>query len=331
MKKKKVEKLDLIKHPYQLTANFIKWKFTPGENRILIRLLQRIKVNQTLNKELQIDVEGQVSMKFHWKDLMLENDHATNRLKDDLRKIREKSIRLPSTMMVGKKIVEAELLTGLITEAKWDKYNSFVELRLNETWYKFLLDLSNGYTEYDGLVAYKLNTSYSIKMYYFVCHWFRKGGKTITIKEFRKEFDIAEDMYTTKTASRFKERIIKPAKKLLDKNADKSFNFSEIKNGRSIEGFKFAFYNTRNKAASLIDWKDVNSFLDNVNENFSIDRVQRARISGLIKKYSFPVVKYFYRMQKNIIYDYVANGMTPVDAIAKGLSTYNIDPIEIEA
>lgn len=328
-KKKIVDKLEVLRHPYQLTANFIKWKFTPGENRILIRLLQRIKVNQELKKELQIDFNGLVSMKFHWKDLMLENSHATSRLKEDLKCFREKSILLPSTMIVKGKVTEAELLTGLITEAKWDKHNSHVELKLNESWYQFLIDLSSGFTEYNSLIAYKLNTSYSIKMYYFICHWYRNGGKTLTLEQFRKEFDIPNNIYTTKTASRFIERVLKPSKEVLDKLSDKSFNFSPIKTGRSITGFSIAFYDTKNEKATIIDWHDVNKFLDFINEDFSIDKTQRARISGLIKKYSFPTVKHFYRMQKHVVYDYVASGLTTVDAISKGLVDYNIDPIQI--
>lgn len=325
---KDTNKIEVIKHPYQLTANFIKWKFTTGENRILVRILQRIKVNQELKKELQVNFNNQISLKFHWKDLMLDNDHATRNLKEDLTRIREKSVLLPSTMIIEGKVTESQTLTGVITEATWDKHNSNVELNLNAEWYKFLIDLSNGFTEYNPEIAYKLSTSYSIKMYYFICHWFDKGGRTLSLEAFRKEFDIPDDKYKTRTATAFKTRILNPVKKILDSTADKSFNYSEVKNGRSIDQFIFKFYKTNNENTTFIDWHDVNNFLDVINEDFKLDKRQRARVSGLIKKYSFPIVKHFYRMQKNLIYDYTANGLTPVDAIDKGLKTYNIDPIK---
>jgi len=325
---KSTKDVEVVKHPYQLTANFVKWKFTPGENRILIRILQRIKVNQDRNISPQINFEQQITLKFHYRDLMLEGVNDTNKLRKNIQNLREKSLYIPYTKKDGKGVEQEKVrLTGVITEADYDLGSSEVVFYLNVKWYNFLLDVRS-HTKYLAPVAYKLNTSYSIKMYYFVCHWFNNKGHKLTLEQLRKEFDIPEDQYRTKTASRFKERILKPSKELLDKVADRSFNFTEIKEGRSIIGFSFIFYETKNVKASLIDWHDVNKFLDSINDDFPINKTQRARIAGLIKKFSFPIVKHFFRMQKHIILDYVNQNMTVVDAIAKGLKKYNIDPIQ---
>ncbi len=325
---KSTKDVEIIKHPYQLTANFIKWKFTPGENRILIRILQRIKVNQENNFAPQINLQEQIALKFHYRDLMLEGVNDTNKLRKDIQSLREKSLYIPYSKKDGKGVEQEKVrLTGVITEADYDLGSSEVVFYLNCKWYNFLLDVRS-HTKYLAPVAYKLNTSYSIKMYYFVCHWFNNGGHTLTLEKLRKEFDIPDDKFLTKTASRFKERILKPSKELLDKVADRSFNFTEIKQGRSITGFSFKFYETKNAKASIIDWHDVNKFMDSINKDFKIDKIQRARIAGLIKKYSFPIVKHFYRMEKHVVFDYVSNKMTVVDAIAKGLKDFNIDPIQ---
>lgn len=328
MSKKYVNKPEIIQHPYQLTANFIKWKFSPGENRVLIRMLQRIKLNQEQDKNLQIDFNNQVSLRFHWRDLMLPNDNASGRLKVDLTKLREKSIQIPSTIEINGNVEKSLLTTGIITETNWDLNNSYVDIKLNDQWYLFLLDLSKGYTEYNGVVAYKLNSSYTIKMYYFICHWFDKPGITLTIENIRKEFDIPLDKYTIKTASRIKSRILEPAKKNLDKYSDKSFNYTPVKEGRKIIGFSFVFYSTKNDKDNkkVVDWKVVNSFLDEINKEFVLVKEQRARMIGLIKKYTFPIVKYFYKQQKHVIYDHVSSGLTFVDAMDKGLKDYNLDP-----
>jgi plasmid replication initiation protein len=329
-KGKKVNNVVTIRHPYQLTANFIKWKFTPGENRVLLKILQRIKHNQVMNVESQLNIQDSVTLRFHWRDLMLDNVNDTKKLREDLKLLRSKSVAIPYTKTIKGVTSEHERITGLISEADFDFGKSHVELFLNSRWYAFLIDISKGFTEYNSLVAYNLSTTYSIKMYYFINHWFDTGGKTMSIAKIRKEFNIPDEKYANDTASAFKKRILDPTKKALDETADRSFSYSDVKQGRSIVGFKLAFHNTKNHNPTVIDWKDVNNFLDILERHFKMDTIQRARLSGLVKKYSFQMIKHFYNQQRHVVEDNVNAGMTVVDAFSKALNDYHIEPITAE-
>ena len=87
---------EIIRQPYQLTANFIKFKFSAGENRIVVRILQRIKVHQEINYTPQINLDGNVSLQFHYRDLLLDTDNAKERLDVNLQELREKTLPVES-------------------------------------------------------------------------------------------------------------------------------------------------------------------------------------------------------------------------------------------
>ena len=239
---------EIIRQPYQLTANFIKFKFSAGENRIVVRILQRIKVHQEINYTPQINLDGNVSLQFHYRDLLLDTDNAKERLDANLQGLREKTLPVESIMTVDGKKEKSVKLIGVIEKPEWTKNRSHVQINLDSGFYGFLTDLSKGYTEYLAESSFNLTGTYNIKFYYYVRQWLQTGGRRVTLEQFRKELEIPADKYTTNTSSAFKQKIIDPAKDMLDEIADVSFNYSDVKEGRRTIGYNFKFYKTNNKA-----------------------------------------------------------------------------------
>lgn len=317
----KVENLpDRVRQPYDLTRNFVRHKFSPEENRILIRILQRVKVYQSINYSPKLNSNRRVGMRFHWRELLLPNQNSKNRLEESLKLLREKSVFIKSLMQINGNLEPSIIGSGVISRYQYDTVKTFVDIEIESEWYDYIKDLSMGYTEFDSKTSYRLSSSYSIKLYYFCCHWLEKGGLTLTVDQFKKEFDINENIYMSKTASRFKEKILDPGKKALDASADVSFNYTEIRSGRKITGFVFKFYKTKNyKTYTGFEIDRVGEIFNRLEKEFSfvLTKKDKARISGICKKYSYTVIRSILSIYSMDIIEYVSNRVNIADAISK--------------
>ncbi len=283
---------DVVRQPYQLTANFIKFNFSAGENRILVRILQRIKVHQEVNYTPQINIEGNIALEYHYRDLLLGGDNAKERLDENLKKLREKTLPIRSKMKVDGKKQDSTKLIGIIEKPQWTDTRTHVQIELDADFYGFLTDLSKGFTEYLAESSFNLTGTYNIKFYYYVRQWFDTGGRTVhTLKQFRKELEIPEDIYRTNTSAAFKSRIIEPAKKMLDEIADVSFNYTELKQGRKIVGYVFSFYKTNNKVPLRHNIERVDEIFELLETNFKLSKVDKSRLVGIMNKYQFSFLK----------------------------------------
>jgi len=288
---KKIKLPEVIRQPYQLTANFVKFNFSAGENRVLVRILQRIKVHQEINYTPQIDLNGNISLQYHYRDLILDSTNTKERLDDALTKLREKTLPITSKMVVDGREEESIKLVGVIEKPEWTKSRSHVKIDLDAGFYGFLTDLSKGYTEFLADSSFNLTGTYNIKFYYYVRQWMQTGGRKVTLEQFRKELEIPKDKYTTNTSSAFKQKIIDPAKKMLDEIADVSFNYSDIKQGRKTVGFVFKFYQTNNKAPVRHNVERVEEIFSLLECNFDLSKADKSRLVGLINKYQFTFLK----------------------------------------
>lgn len=282
---------EVIRHPYQLTENFIKFKFSAGENRILVRVLQRIKVHQEIDYSPQIDMDGNIPLQYHWRDLIPDNHNAKDRLEKDLLELRKKTLPIKSKMVVDGKEMDSIKNIGVIEKPEWTDSRSHVKLNIDADLYGFLTDLSKGYTEYLANTSFHLTGSYNIKFYYYIRQWFKTGGRRVSLDQFRKELEIPKGKYQKNTASAFKINIIDPAKKMLDEIADVSFNYTDIKTGNRITGFIFKFYKTNNKAPVRHNVERIEEIFELLEGNFDLSKADKSRLIGIMNKYQFTFLK----------------------------------------
>lgn len=282
---------EIVRQPYELTAKFVKFEFSTQENRILVRILQRVKVHQEINYSPQIDLEGNVELQFYWKDLLLENDNAKNNLEKALRALREKTIAIDSEMEIDGKLEPSTKLIGVIERPEWNRSRSHVRMRLDNRYYTFLTNLNKGYTEFVADNSFRLSGIYTIKFYYYIKQWYATGGRTLTLERFRRELEISPDKYRKNTVSAFRQKIIEPAKKDLDELADVSFNYTVIKEGRRVTGFSFKFYRTNNETPRKHSTENIEYIFDLLEPNFELSNETKSRLVGLMNKYQFQFLK----------------------------------------
>lgn len=294
-----------VQHPYSFTEQFLNFDFNIYEYRIILRILQLIKSAQKRNAGIQIDIENNVELLFQVDHFIVPGHKNHNDIKDAIIALREKTIAKNTTLDVeidGSIVtVDGHEFMGLIERPVWSNNNAFVKFKLNEVWFRYLSDVSKGYTQYLVDVAFVCSSTNTLKMYLFINQWFKSKGKTLSVENFRNEFSIP-DSYSI---SKIVERILEPARTELDAISDRSFNYkfhyadgserdaiSPLK-GKKVHKVSFVFYTVmKNKSVwELSDHEHVRAqrFLNKIEKRYSLSEEHRKLLYGLFKMYSLPV------------------------------------------
>jgi len=284
-----------VSQPYELTSQF---DFNIHESRILIRVLQYIKRNQIINAATQIDLNNNVLMRFRPKDLTVSNDYKL--VFDALRSIRRKEIIVDMKSNENGEIANIKRITGLFVEVDYDENNSFVDIKMNADWYMFLVDLSRGFTSYLSNVGFLSSNVKFLNIYQWISHWFKKGsieGIELNEKQIRNNFKI--DKYSD--LRKIIKYVIEPAKKELDKVADKSFNYTLNRlvsgairgKGAKIISISFKFYETNNfkeKKTSTYNAKRAARTIDSFIKIYGLSNLDEQKLGALAKTYDLALL-----------------------------------------
>ena len=97
------------------------------------------------------------------------------------------------------------------------------------------------FTKYFYEIAMSTKSKFTIRLYILISSWKNKGGFYISLNELRKTLDIKEHEY--KNFAKFKEKVLIPAQKELEKIGDCWFNSSchefENRAGKKVIGLNF--------------------------------------------------------------------------------------------
>jgi plasmid replication initiation protein len=209
--------------------------------RILYRLVEfthpvtdGIKLKENLRQlYMSPDLYGNVQFTMYLSDILCgDTDNHYQRIKkafDELQSVKvwdENEEEYKSTPFVYN--LKIKLRTGVATfcVADW-------------VW-NTILNLTKGYRKYELLTAMKLKSSYSMRFYEIMSG--QKKPMYFSLEKLRELFCFEEQQYSQPASIR--ERIIKPSKKELDKNAPYSFDFKEerISDKKTSPIIGFTFY-----------------------------------------------------------------------------------------
>ncbi|MBE7635037.1 replication initiation protein [Tenacibaculum finnmarkense genomovar finnmarkense] len=164
------------------------------------------------------------------------NPQNYNRLRLAIKKLRKTDVDI---------ILEdgTELFTGLIQVAELNtKRAETFKVKLSLDAYKYLLDLSKGYSVKSFLTSLDLKNLYSSYIYDLLCKWRNKPVFQIDLEHLR----FVTNCPKSYRANDIKLRILQPAQKELKKSevSDLTFTYEDVKKGRSIVGFKIFIHHT---------------------------------------------------------------------------------------
>lgn len=186
------------------------------------------------------------------------NPQNYDRLRSAIKKLRKTDIDIVTSD-------GTEIYTGLIEYAEINHRQEFFKARVSLTAYQFLCDLSKGYSLKNFKTALELKTIYSSCIYELLCKWRNKSTFQIDIEELRFITNTENKYPATKD---FKKRVLDSAKKELDESdfTDLTFNYEDIKKGRSITGFRIHIFHTENDSLT------VNKLTTEVSPNWDFNK-----------------------------------------------------------
>ncbi len=294
-----------VRHPYSFTEQYSKFEFSMNEMRIVVRILQVIKDIQQYDKPIQIDINKNVEIRFKVKDLLLTNSKNQPRLHQALKSLRERTITNKNATILDEngQLIPATEMFGFIESAIYSHNNSIVAIKMKDSWFKYLMDLSRGYTQYMAEAVFRFSNPYAPNFYFYINHWFDKKGMTMTFDKFIEKFEIPKDYNISKIES----RILHPVRNELNKIAEKSFNwkitytngiersFDEVKpRGRGIkpEKISLVFYSLKDrepKKLTEFDHGRAQVFIGEIKKKYAVATEGANILYGLIRYYGLEV------------------------------------------
>lgn len=206
--------------------------------------------------------------------------------------------------LISKQIVvesDSDLLTiNWFSFVNYKKKEGIIEVAFNYDLSPFLLNLKKNFSKYGLHNIEKLKSFYAIRIYDLLKAYYYKKTFEKTLLFLRHMFALSEDKY--QRFYDFKRRILDPSKKELDQsNADLTFEYEVIKNGRTPIAINFIIKDKGN-IKKIKENKDpiLNDFLNLIQEDHR---------TALLEKYLAEIInENFYS------HDYIKNKLLYVNS-----------------
>lgn len=280
----KIKNKDVIQSYILTTA---KYDFNVHEKRILYRLVElaqkdlegkELGKGYSINKTLFDDRIVSMPIKAF---LNQEKDKNHTRVKQALRDLRNKTMEFEDD--------KTWELIGIIEKPKIEKYDETVEIEINPKVWHAILSFAKGFRKYELKTAMSFDSIYAMRFYELFSG--KKSPITYKVNNLKIMFNI-EDKYTDRPAA-FIEKVVKVAKRELDKKSPYSFEFRPEKTGRKITHITFfPVYISENRDSDLdkrdlqkkvsLSWDLDKMIVDYLKQNFNFTKEEVKYNIGLL-------------------------------------------------
>jgi len=130
-----------------------------------------------------------------------------------------------------------------LSQADYNYKQGTIQLTLHSFFRPYLLQLKREFTSYQLKNVSKLKGQYSIRIYELLKQYERLKERTFDLDDLRQKLAVT-DKYPA--YGNFKQRVLVPAQKQINKKSDISIEFKEIKVGRAVKRIKFIIESNKN-------------------------------------------------------------------------------------
>ena len=210
------------------------------EKRVMYHIIREVRKRYVLNGSGQKDLFDDLILKIKITDLakeILDAKHIAE-VKKGIISLRLRSFEYQNEH-AGDLELDEWMIVGFINYAEIKK--GVAEVQVSKKLLPYLVELTEQYTEYSLTVAMSLRSKWSQRIYEVCSQWRSAGGFRISVKDLREQF-LLEDKYTEYASlNKFVLQVAhKELKTLYDAGqCDLYFEYSEEKNGRSVENLRF--------------------------------------------------------------------------------------------
>lgn len=246
------------------TITQARYEFTKIEKRIIYRIIKEIR-KKYVTGDLQSNLFNELVISLTFKDLQ-EVSENTQLVYKSVRTLKNRFYEFDS---------EKEwLILGIINKARHLKDKGTWEITVDRDMVGQFVELAKNYTEYSLTVAMSLRSEYSQRLYEYCSQFRSSGGFRMSLKDMKEKMKLTKkyDRYAS-----FKKYVIDVAHKELKDlykagQCDLYFEFSEEKNGRTVENLRFKIISNDNPESKL-SLDDLAYFVrNNLNSIFDVDK-----------------------------------------------------------
>lgn len=259
------------------TITQARYEFTKIEKRIIYRIIKEIR-KQYVTGELQSNLFNELVVCLTFKDLQ-EVSENTQLVYKSIRTLKTRSYEFDND--------EEWLILGIINKARHIKTKGTWEITVDREMVAQFVELAKNYTEYSLTVAMSLRSEYSQRLYEYCSQFRSSGGFRMKVQDMKEKMRLVKkyDRYAG-----FKKYVLDVALKELKElykqgQCDLYFEYSEEKNGRSVETLRFKIisrespetkmsledllYSVRNDLTSIFDIQKMPKNKEFVNKTMS--------------------------------------------------------------
>ncbi|MFM2049274.1 MAG: Plasmid replication initiation protein [Bacteroidota bacterium] len=212
------------------------------EKRVFYYIIKEVR-NRHINGTVQRDLFDDMNLKINVSDLTKEVNARENNAetKKALKSLRKRSFEWDNGLDEGDESYEW-FEVGFINYSEIKK--GIAEIQVSKKLMPFLVELSGQFTPYSLNVAMSLKSKWSQRMYELCQKWHGTDGFRISVADLRKSF-VLEEKYNRYAL--LNERVLQVANRELKAlydigQCDVYFEFSEERNGRSVEMLRFKLF-----------------------------------------------------------------------------------------
>lgn len=226
------------------------------EKRVLYIIIQQIRKDFVLSEKGDRNLFDNLIIKMRGESITKGVDAKPYLVKNALKQLRERSFEWQNEYDEDSPKHEW-FEVGFINYGEWNK-GGMVEVEVSKKILPFFVELADKFTEYSLLVAISLRSKWSQRLYELCCQWRASGGFQVELKELREMLKL-EGSY--KRYASLKKYVLEVARKELKELYDKGesdvcFEYSEHKNGRSVNWLRFKVFTKKDKENLSMDDMD---------------------------------------------------------------------------
>jgi len=221
-----VQSNTLINASYRLTTN---------EKRLIYMMIRGINPNDKDFKPYSISID-ELS-----KILESNSKNLYKVIKSTADSLTDRKLKLETK--------EGWLIVNFVSSAEYKKDDGLVELSFDPKLKPYLLEVKERFTKFNIENVIPLRSAHSMRIYELLKQYHTIGQRTLQVDEVKRTLGI-EEKYSKYTD--FRKRVIERARIDLKQKTDLSFEYEEIKTGRSVTAIRF-FISENAKARHKLD------------------------------------------------------------------------------
>ena len=193
--------------------------------------------------------------------------------------IKEACKRLRGRYFTYQKLVNDNLEQ---TESNWVQSvsyainSSYVKIKFTDDVMPLITNLERHFTSYQLEQVKDLTSIYAIRLYELLISWKQKKKVELSLVDLRLKLGIEPNEY--KAMNNFKAKVLDLAVSQINEHTDITVKYEQVKQGRTITGFKFLFKQKAKATAQQIKRDDTTGDL------FSIENMSDKQIAVFSKK-----------------------------------------------